>query len=77
MLAFFCALSAYARVRANKAYAKTFPKMLTAWRKSKDLAQKEAADKFGVSFSCYQKWEQGRRTPEKLTMCEIERRMAL
>lgn len=64
-------------VRENKVNAKTFPVRLTEWRKAKGLAQKQAADKFDVSFSCYQKWEQGRRTPEKLTMCEIDRRMAL
>lgn len=63
-------------VRANKVYAKTFPVRLTAWRKEKKLGQKQAADEFEVSFSCYQKWEQGARTPEKLTMFEIERRMA-
>jgi transcriptional regulator with XRE-family HTH domain len=66
-----------ARVRANKVYSKTFPVKLTAWRKAKGLGQKQAADEFEVSFSCYQKWEQGNRTPEKLTMCEIERRMTL
>lgn len=39
------------------------------------MLQKEAADVFGVPTGTYRTWEKGSRTPKKLSLAEIERRM--
>lgn len=39
------------------------------------LVQKEMAAKLDVSVSRYRAWEYGKRTPEKLALLEIERRI--
>jgi len=54
----------------------TFSIQLEQWRKSRELRQKEAADKLDVPFGTYRSWERGKKTPHKLTMPEIQRRMA-
>jgi transcriptional regulator with XRE-family HTH domain len=53
----------------------TFANQLEQWRKIRDLRQKEAADKLDVPFGTYRSWERGKKTPHKLTMPEIQRRM--
>jgi len=49
-------------------------KRLKKWRGK--LLHKEAADKLGVPVWTYRGWEYGRRTPSKLAMAELERRIA-
>lgn len=62
---------------ANKVseQTRTFSKRLKAWRKEIGFFQKEAAEHFEVTLNGYQKWESGKRTPNNLAMCEVERRM--
>jgi len=53
-----------------------FKKRLKRWRlENGNLRQKEAADKLSVSVSTIRKWESGKRTPNKLALLELERRM--
>lgn len=47
---------------------------LREWRGKR--RQKEAAADLDVSLATYRKWEYGRRTPNKLALAELERRMA-
>jgi predicted transcriptional regulator len=51
-----------------------FKDRLRAWRGKR--YQKQAADILSVSTACIRKWEKGKRTPGKLALAEIERRMA-
>jgi transcriptional regulator with XRE-family HTH domain len=51
-----------------------FAKQLKAWRGKRSL--KEAAAALDVDYPSYRKWETGKRTPAKLSLCELERRMA-
>jgi transcriptional regulator with XRE-family HTH domain len=55
--------------------AEKFKDRLRLWRGN--LRQKEAAEKLGVPYATYRKWEIGKRTPGKLTAAELERRMAV
>lgn len=50
-----------------------FKDLLRKWRG--DRMQKEAAFILGVPVATLRKWEYGKRTPTKLTRCEVERRM--
>jgi DNA-binding transcriptional regulator YiaG len=52
-----------------------FKKRLKAWRGKR--RQKEAANDLDVTLAAYRKWEYGKRTPTKLSMVELERRMEL
>lgn len=52
-----------------------FADTLKRWRKAKRLLQKEAAAIFETSAGVYRSWEKGSRTPKRLTLREIERRM--
>lgn len=54
-----------------------FADTLKQWRKSKRLLQKEAAVLFETSAGVYRTWEKGSRTPKRLTMVEILRRMGV
>lgn len=58
--------------------ADKFKNRLRAWRYSFTpwKYQKEAAEILSVSTATIKKWEAGKRTPTKLAMGEIERRMA-
>ncbi len=49
-------------------------KKLRIWRGR--LFQKEAADLLGIPVSTYRKYEYGKRSPTKLALAELERRMA-
>lgn len=48
---------------------------IRAWRKSKNLYAKQAADAISVPFDTYRGWEEGKHEPHPLTRLEIERRM--
>lgn len=50
-----------------------FSKRLRVWRGK--LYQKEAAAKLDVPLPTFRKWENGKQTPNKLALAEIERRM--
>ena len=50
-----------------------FKTQLKAWRGNR--LQKEAAADLDVSLGTYRKWEYGKRTPTKITLAEILRRM--
>lgn len=50
-----------------------FPKELKAWRGK--LYQKEAASDLEIPLASYRKYENGKRTPNKLAMAELLRRM--
>lgn len=50
-----------------------FSQRLKAWRGKR--LQKEACEDLGVSLPTYRKWEYGKRTPDKVKMMEIDRRM--
>ncbi len=52
-----------------------FKDELREWRGR--LRQKEAAEKLDVPVATFRKWEIGKRTPNKLAMAEIKRRMGL
>lgn len=54
----------------------TFAKRLKKWRMGLKLVQKEAAAIFDVTPGAYKTWEYGKKTPNKLAMFEVERRMA-
>ena len=54
---------------------KTFKKKIRAWRKSRGLVQKQAADVLDVSVRTYQGWEYGKTSPNKLALAELLRRM--
>ena len=54
---------------------KTFKKTIRAWRKSKGMVQKQAADFLDVSVRTYHGWEYGKTSPGKLAMAELLRRM--
>jgi len=49
-------------------------KRLKIWRGK--LRQKEAADRLDIPLPTYRKYENGHRTPNKLALAELERRMA-
>jgi hypothetical protein len=53
--------------------AEIFKDKLRRWRGKR--YQKEAADLLGIPFPSYRKYEYGKRTPNKLAMAELERRM--
>lgn len=46
---------------------------LKAWRGKR--LQKEAAADLDVPLATYRKWEYGKRTPDKLAMVELNRRL--
>ncbi|MCY8354573.1 helix-turn-helix domain-containing protein [Bacillus haynesii] len=48
-----------------------FSKRLTMLRKSKNLLQKEVADKIGVARTTYASYEQGKREPDIETINKI------
>jgi DNA-binding transcriptional regulator YiaG len=50
-----------------------FSERLKKWRGK--LYQKEAAAKLDVPLPTFRKWESGKRTPGKLTLAEVIRRM--
>lgn len=52
----------------------TLAKELKQWRGR--LYQKEAADKLQIPLPTYRKYEAGKRTPNKLALAELKRRMA-
>ena len=45
--------------------------ILKAYRRATEQSQEQAARVFGVSVSCYQKWESGARTPSARAMDRI------
>jgi len=51
-----------------------FKDRLRRWRGKR--YQKEVNDLLSVSLATIRKWESGKRTPTKLSLSEIERRMA-
>lgn len=51
-----------------------FSRRIKKWRGA--MLHKEAADKLGVPIWTYRSWEYARRTPSKLALLEIERRMS-
>ena len=52
----------------------SFALRLRKWRGQ--MMQKEAASILDVPIATLRKWEYGKRTPNKITLCELERRMA-
>jgi Helix-turn-helix len=52
---------------------KLFSEELKRWRGS--LYQKEAAAKLDIPLPSYRKYENGKRTPNKLAIAELRRRM--
>lgn len=46
---------------------------LRIWRGK--LYQKEAAEILGIPLATYRKYESGKRTPNKLALAELERRI--
>jgi DNA-binding transcriptional regulator YiaG len=52
-----------------------FSEKVKQWRKRLKLRQKEAAAVFGVPTGTYRTWEKGSKTPNRLSLCEIDRRM--
>lgn len=50
-----------------------FKDRLKQWRKNRSL--KEAAADLGVDYPSYRKYETGKRTPCKLALAELDRRM--
>lgn len=50
-----------------------FKDEIRKWRGK--LYQKEAADKLDIPLATYRKYEIGKRTPQKLAMIELKRRM--
>jgi len=51
----------------------SFATRLKNWRGP--LRQKEAASVLDVKLGTFRSWENGKRTPNKLALIEIERRM--
>lgn len=51
-----------------------FKDLLKQWRGSR--LQKEAADLLDIPLGTYRKWEYGKRTPTKITLAQVEQRMA-
>jgi transcriptional regulator with XRE-family HTH domain len=51
----------------------SFSERLRKWRGKR--RQKEAAADLDVTLAAYRKWEYGKRTPKKITLAEIDRRM--
>lgn len=52
----------------------SLPKLLIVSRGT--LRQKEMADRLGIPVGTYRKYESGKRTPNKLALAELERRIA-
>ena len=50
-----------------------FSEELKAWRGK--LYQKEAASNLDIPLTSYRKYENGKRTPNKLAMAELRRKM--
>lgn len=48
---------------------------LRSWRLGKKLLLKEAAAKLEIPHGTYRKYEAGKRTPNKLALAEITRRL--
>jgi DNA-binding transcriptional regulator YiaG len=55
--------------------AEDFASRIKKWRMELKLRPKEAAAVFDVPTGTYRTWEKGSRTPHKLAMAEIVRRM--
>lgn len=53
--------------------AEQFKRTLKRWRGTR--YQKEAADDLRIPLPSYRKYENGKRTPNKLAMAELQRRM--
>jgi transcriptional regulator with XRE-family HTH domain len=53
----------------------TFPDRIKQWRKAKNLAQKQAADIFGISLRAYQYWESGKTKPAKTCIKCVEEKI--
>jgi hypothetical protein len=51
----------------------SFKRKIRLWKG--DLSLKEAAVKLGVDYPSMRKYATGKRTPSKLAMAELERRM--
>lgn len=60
--------------KKKKPQQETFQERLLKWRGHR--LQKEAAEALNVTLAAYRKWEYGKRTPKKITLAEIDRRMA-
>lgn len=52
-----------------------FQQYLHSMRTMHRMSQEEMARYLGLSTSCIQKWEQGRRTPKRLTQQAVEQRL--
>lgn len=52
-----------------------FALYLKSWRRSKKILQKQAAEFLQVKLGTLRSWEEGKRTPSKLALAEIKRRM--
>lgn len=63
----------YVPIRNSAQMAALLKDRLKAWRGKRSL--KEAAADLGVDYPSYRKYETGKRTPHKLAMAELERRM--
>ena len=53
-----------------------FSEDLRTIRQARKLTQVDLAIYLGVSLSCIQKWEQGQRTPKKLTQEAIKQKLS-
>jgi DNA-binding XRE family transcriptional regulator len=49
---------------------------LLEMRLARELRQKEMADRLGLPLNTYRSYEKGKRTPVKLALIELNRRMA-
>jgi len=52
-----------------------FGKKLRKWRRAAGLIQKDAAERLAVNVRTYQGWEEGKTTPNPLSLAELDRRM--
>ena len=51
------------------------PEKLKQWRKANNLAQKQAADIFGVTLRAYQYWESGKTKPANTCIKCVEEKI--
>lgn len=56
--------------------AELLAKRLLAWRLRKKLYRKEAAAILDIPVGTYRCYEEGKRTPIKLSLVELERRLS-
>lgn len=69
----FCLLLNVTQWVTSREMAELLADRLKRWRGP--LRQKEAAAKLDIPLPTYRKYENGKRTPAKLALVELERRM--